>query len=214
MTGWRRLSGSGVMTLVALVVAHNMTFLMAYGAGYGEALAHAGHGGAWSSAVLVVLSAGLGLLGLSVWRLYRLGLMARTLRPGDEAGRRPALRTFGRSLLTLWLRLALVTALLLVLQENLEHRLAGEVLPGITVLGSSQYPNALLVVIAVALAVAVVGALFRWRHDILVAWIASRSRRRPLRRLAAGDASARDRRPESIVGRGLAVRAPPSLPAT
>ena len=84
MASWRRLLGFSAMTLVTLVVAHNLVFLLAYGSGYDEALAHSGHGGAWGTAAAVVIATALGLLGLATLRLYRLGLLARA--PGAAEG--------------------------------------------------------------------------------------------------------------------------------
>ena len=170
MATGRRLLGFLAMTLVALVASHNLVFLIAYGAGYDEALAHSGHGGAWGTAVAVTVAAAAGLLGLGSWRLYRLGVVARTLTTG-EGRLRPGGVAFTRALIGLWLRLGGATMLLFVVQENLERRRIGESPPGLSVLGSAASPNAALVIGLVALAVAFVVALFRWRRDILVARI-------------------------------------------
>ena len=214
MPRWRPWLGFVVMTLVALVVAHNLVFLLAYGAGYDEALAHSGHDGTWGAAVAGVLAGGAGLLVLGTWRLYRLGLVARTLAP-TEGRLAPNIGGFGRGLAWLWLRLVSATAPLFVLQENLEHLKSGEGLPGLSVLGSAEYPRAALVIAGVALAVALVGALFRWRRNLLVARIAAALRRlRPrLARVVRRPPADRDRRPESLVGRSLAARAPPLVAA-
>src|SRR5712671_1976060 len=170
MATWRRYLGFPAMTLVALVVAHSLVFLLAYGSGYEEALAHSGHDGTWGAAVVIVLAAALGLVGLGAWRLYRLGVVARA-RAASEVGLRPGPSGFARHLAGLWGRLAGATTLLFIVQENLEHRHIGEGLPGLAVLGSAQYPNAVFVIAAVALAVSFVVVLFRWRRDVLVARI-------------------------------------------
>ena len=47
--GW--LAALAGLQLVALVLAHDLTFLARYGSRFGEALAHAGHGETWSAAV-------------------------------------------------------------------------------------------------------------------------------------------------------------------
>jgi hypothetical protein len=209
----RRLLGFLAMMLVALVVAHDLVFLFGYGAAYNEALAHSGHDATWSTSVAVVLAAGFGLLGLAIWRLYRLGLIARTVAPAE--GLDPSPGDFGGRLAGLWLRLAGATTLLFVVQENLEHQQAGEALPGFGVLGSAEYPYAGLIIAGVALVVAFVGALLGWRRDLLFARIAAglrmvRPRPAPAFRRAVAD---RDRRPGSIIGCGLALRAPPVLTA-
>jgi hypothetical protein len=202
------------MAAVALVTAHNLVFVLAYGAASGEALARSGHGDPWTDAVLVVLGAGAGLLATALWRLRQLGLhvgaLARAV-PEPEA----AVTGFGRGLAGLWARLTIVTALLFLVQENAEHLQAGEALPGLGVLGSSEYPNALLVIAGVALVVALVGTLIRWRRAILIARFAAarRPRLRPASRARPACADP-DRQPGTILGRALAVRAPPALPAT
>ena len=215
MATWRRYLGFPVMTLVALVVAHSLVFLLAYGSGYQEALAHSGHDGTWGVAVVIVLAAALGLIGLGTWRLYRLGVVARA-RAASEGGLRPGPGGFAWRLVGLWVRLAGATTLLFIIQENLEHQHVGEGLPGLAVLGSAQYPNAIFVIAAVALAVALVVVLFRWRRDVLVARITgARERwhgaprtvpRRPVVWV--------ERRHASIVLHRLSGRAPPQLATT
>jgi hypothetical protein len=172
MATGRRTLGFLAVTLVALVVSHNLVFLIAYGAGYDEALAHSGHAGAWGTAVAVTLAAAIALFGLGSWRLYRLGVVARALSAG-EGGFRPGRAGFVRQLVGLWLGVAAVTTVLFVVQENLERRQIGEALPGLSVLGSAAYPHAAFVITAVALAISFVVALFRWRRDVLVARIRS-----------------------------------------
>jgi hypothetical protein len=214
MATWRRYLGFPAMTLVALVVAHSVVFLLAYGSGYEEALAHSGHDGTWGVAVVVVLAAAFGVIGLGTWRLYRLGVIARG-RAASEGGLRPGPSGFARHLAGLWVRLAGATTLLFIVQENLEHQHVGEGLPGLAVLGSAPYPNAVFVLAAVALAVALVVVLFRWRRDVLVARIAGArerwhgaprtAQRRPVVWV--------ERRHASIVLNRLSGRAPPQ-PAT
>jgi hypothetical protein len=198
------------MTLVALVIAHNLVFLLAYGSGYDEALAHSGHAGAWGTAVAVVLAGALGLFGLGAWRLYRLGVLARTLA-ASEGGLRPGSSGFVRRLVLLWVLVAAATTLLFVIQENLEHQHAGGGMPGLAVLGSAEYPNAALVIAAVALAVAFVVALFDWRRDVLVARIAAArvSWQRVARAGKRRGAAWVERRHASIVAHQFSGRAPP-----
>jgi hypothetical protein len=214
MATWRRYLGFPAMTLVALVVAHSVVFLLAYGSGYEEALAHSGHDGTWGVAVVVVLAAAFGVIGLGTWRLYRLGVIARG-RAASEGGLRPGPSGFARHLAGLWVRLAGGTTLLFIIQENLEHQHVGEGLPGLTVLGSAQYPNAVFVLAAVALAVAFVVVLFRWRRDVLVARIAgARERWHGAPRTAQRRPVVwGERRHASIVLNRLSGRAPPQ-PAT
>jgi hypothetical protein len=93
------------MGLLTLVLAHNVVFVVGYGAAYREALSRTGHGGAWTTAVVVVLALGLGLLLAAALRIAALTRRARALgsvpaglprgsasfpRPFQDAGRRPS----------------------------------------------------------------------------------------------------------------------------
>lgn len=211
----RRLLGFLAMTLVALVIAHNLVFLLAYGPAYDEALAHSGHDGAWGNAVAVVLTAAFGLVGLGTWRLYRLGIVARARAP-REGGRGLRESGFARRVVALWLCLAGATTLLFVVQENLERQHVGATPPGLAVLWSAEYPNAPLVIAAVALAVATVVALFRWRRDVLVARIAAARSLWPgaPRIVQRHQAIWLEHRHASIIVNQFSGRAPPPLSAT
>jgi hypothetical protein len=214
MARQRRAVEFAVMSLLALVVAHDLAFLVAHGSGYSEALARSGHGDKWQTAVGVTVFAGVGLLCLAVWRLHRLGLIARRISLSDPPSSR-ALPGLWGEVAGLWSRLTVATMVAFAIQENVEHLQIDEPLPGLTVLGSAEYPNAVLVIAGVALAVAFVGALLRWRHNVLIAWIqAARAPAHPRPEASAARSPLdRDRRPTSFVGRSLAVRAPPVLPA-
>ena len=203
------------MTLVALVVAHNLVFLHGYGPAYGEALARTGHGDAWQMAVVTVLCAGAGLLGVALWRLHRLGLLVRALG-GSAAEIDTGSTGVGRDLGGLWARVTAATALLFLVQENVEHFQSGEGLPGLSVLGSAEYPDSLLIIGGVALVVALVGSLIRWRRQILISRLAAAIRRLRFRRVALlrRPHADPDRRPGTILGRVRALRAPPLLPVS
>jgi hypothetical protein len=201
---------AAAMTLVALVVAHNLVFLAGYGEAYADALVHTGHDYGWSAAVFTILAGGMGTVIVGLWQLRRLSAMAR---PGGEHASRPlSINGFIRRWLRLTMRLATATALLFVLQENGEQLHIGESLPGLTVLGSPAYPNAIAIIAAVAGVVALVGALFGWRFDQLLARIGAARLRPPRpsksRTRVVPDV---DRRPGALLGPGLAVRAPPGL---
>jgi hypothetical protein len=215
MATLRRYLGFPAMTLVALVVAHSLVFLLAYGSGYEEALAHSGHDGTWGVAVVIVLAAAFCLVGLGTWRLYRLGVVARA-RAVNEGGLRPGPSGFVGRLAGLWVRLAGATTFLFIVQENLEHQHVGEGLPGLAVLGSAQYPNAVFVIAAVALAVSSVVVLFRWRRDVLVARITGAPERwhGAPRTVHPRPVVWVERRHASIVLHRLSGRAPPQLATT
>jgi hypothetical protein len=211
MASLRRLLGFLAMSLVALVVAHSLVFLLAYGSGYDEALAHSGHDGTWRTSVAVVLAAAFALLGLGTWRLHRLGVVARALGASEGGLRGP--NGFVRRLVELWVRLATATTVLFVLQENLEHQRVGGGLPGLSVLGSAEYPNAALVIAAIALAVALVVELFRCRRDVLVARIGAARKpwQGPAPSVPRHPAIWVERRHASLVVHQFSGRAPPQL---
>ena len=204
------------MTSVSLVIAHNMVFVLGYGLLSGQALARTGHGDAWQTAVITVLGAGAGLLGIALWRLYRLDLLARAHGYRAAGPRESRIEWVDRGFARLWGRLTAATAFLFLVQENAEHLLSGHQLPGLSVLGSAAYPDALLVIGAVALVVALVGSLIRWRRVVLTSRIAAAIRRLRFRRVATlrRPHANPDRRPGTILGHARALRAPPLLPVT
>ena len=194
--------------LAALVLAHNLIFLAGYGAAFRSAMALTGHDARWIIAVGVVLSLGFALLASASWRLRHLRGLARAAGAQRLPGE-PDARAFLRRWLAWWFALTLATALLFVLQENLELARIGQPLPGMGVLASAVYPHAVAIIAAVALVVSLVAALFGWKLDLLIARIrAARSRS------GAGAVPAflpndpPDRR-GSILGRRKAGRAPP-----
>ncbi len=195
--------------LVALVLAHNVVFLAAYGRRYEEALVQTGHGAAWTTAFTVVPCLGLALLALGAWQLRRLSRQARSLVIG-AALRDPGLGAFAAHLGRLWLGLTASTVALFVAQENLEHVALGDPLPGIGVLARNGSPVAMTVIAAVALGVALVGALYRWRRDVLIARIAASRGRWRLQRAEPRRSQEADRRPQRALGGSIAGRAPPA----
>jgi hypothetical protein len=86
----------------------------------------------------------------------------------------------------------------------------GTAMPGLSVLASAAYPNAVAIILAVALGISMVAALLGWRSSVLIARIQAARSAGP----AAAPLSLRrdepiDRRRGSILGRRLAGRAPP-----
>lgn len=209
MLRWlRQRAPFAAMGLLTLVLAHNVVFVVGYGAAYREALSRTGHGGAWSTAVVVVLALGLGLLLAAALRIAALTRQAGALGSVPAGLRaRPA---FLPGLVSLWVRLALSGIALYTVQENIEHLRAAVDPPGIAVLVPGGRLDTLFIVAAVAAGVALVGQLFRWRRAVLTARIAAARLRLP-----RGSASFlrpfqdAGRRPSSILGHRLAVRAPP-----
>lgn len=208
-----RLATAALLQLAALVLAHQLVYLARYGSRFGEALVHAGHGDAWTFAVItsLVLAAGLAVLGVA--RLVRLGVLVR------RAGARPAVPAgtlAPHRLVHAWLRLApriaLLQLVLLTVQENVERAAIGEAMPGPGILLSPEYAGGAWIALAVAFLVSLVAALFVWRRSVLLARL--RAGRAPLPRVAISvpRPARREAAPvESLLGRRSALRAPPAM---
>ena len=199
-------------SLVALVVAHNLDYLVTYGEDAPQALLRSGHGPEWSTAVAVVLGGAVCFVVLMARRFRGLRALASQL---DATGTEPALDVdaLRRTLAGHWLRITALTTVLFVVQENIEHLATGNTLPGLAVLGWVGDPHALIVIATVALAVSFTVVLYRFRRDVLIRRIESALRRlyHYAERLEPPTFVDIDRRPESIVGRRRAGRAPPIL---
>ena len=202
--------GSG---LVALVLSHSVVYLVRYGSAYGEALAHDGHGPAWTLAVwsIAVLGGFLAFAGLA-----RLVALARGVAStgGTTTAPAEAHGAWLRDWLVAGIRLVAITVVLLTLQENAERAAAGLPLPGPLMLLRPDYPFALAIVIAVSFAVSLVVQLYRRRREELLARL-----RRDHAALPVARPLDRPRRtvlslPASILGRIGGLRAPPLLLAS
>ncbi len=210
-----RLATAAVLQLAALVLGHQLVYLARYGSRFGEALVHAGHGEAWTAAVVssLILAAVLAVVGLA--RLGRLGLMVR--RTGiDDHKRFEALAPM--SLLRAWLglapRIAVLQLVLLTTQENLERAAIGEGMPGPGILLTPEYAGGAWIALAVALAVSLIAALFAWRRKVLLARLRAARARLPRVRASVPRPVARLSAPvESVLGRRSALRAPPIVGA-
>ncbi|HEY2917184.1 MAG TPA: hypothetical protein VGI98_08225 [Candidatus Limnocylindrales bacterium] len=214
------------LAVPTLVLAHQLVFLARYGSVYGEALAHEGHGPAWTDAVAAVA---IGTLLLLIAAMAGIVRLARRVRNGsDRTGRsdraaRAAPVTaeeiggVARRGLGLAVRLTAIVLVALTVQENLEHAAAGFGLPGIAILLSPEYPFAVAIVAGVALAVALVATLLTWRHTVLATRLRAMADRAAARRTSAAlprpAADPRKPRP-GTAARQLGRRAPPAfLPA-
>ena len=200
---------AAVTALAGLVLAHNLIFLVGYGARFGPALAHTGHNDAWTLAVIVSLTLGSAILAAALWRVR--GLRREALNAGaNRLPTEPDARAFLRRWLGWWIALALTIAVLFVVQENLELARIDRPMPGIGLLVSVAYPHAIAIIAAVALAVSLVAALLGWKIEILMARLRAMT---PTSSLTAVSAlpphDPIERRRGSILGRRLAGRAPP-----
>ncbi len=200
-----------VLSPLSLVLSHNLAFLLSYGSEMHLALRATGHDGAWSDAanLVVACSAALGLAGGA--RIAVLWLAVRRL--GREAGgaTNPGWRGFGSLLLRAWLGILAVTTAWYLVQEHLERLAVGQVAPLLDPLLAGGLGGPLLVIPAVSLLAALVGALFRWSVSALLARLTAagrptRVRRRPVSgRRPAG----RVTHPSALLARRLGLRAPP-----
>lgn len=196
-----------IVVAATLALAHDLTFLARYGSAYGEALVHAGHGRTWTNAVLVCIALGAALLvtgGAQLWRL-RAAASAKKTGPRGTLG----LRELVGSWAGFAVRLAPVVAVLLTVQENVERAAIGIREPDPAILASNEYPSALAIVAAVAIAVSFIVALFRWRRDALLARIRVTITPRPRSLPAHLPPRRSDARRGSTLGRSLGLRAPP-----
>src|SRR5690242_14979763 len=165
-----RLASAAILQLAALVLAHQLVYLARYGSRFGEALQHAGHGDAWTAAVMssVLLAVALGAFGIA--RLVHLGFLIRRSSATDPGASGELERgALARAFLRIAPRTALLTALLLTAQENLERAAIGLPTPGAGMLLTDEYQGGLWITIAVALVVSLVAALFAWRRGVLEA---------------------------------------------
>jgi hypothetical protein len=210
-----RFATAAVLQLAALVLAHELVFLARYGSRFGEALAHSGHGVAWTAAAVASVVLAVGVVAIAALRLIRLGVRVRRIGGAVRAST-PATLERG-AFLGAWLRLAprmvALTLVLLTVQENIEHVAAGLGVPGPGVLLSQEYAGGAWITIAVALLVSLAAALFEWRHRVLLARLrAARARLPRASALAPTRPRVVERRPlQSLLGRRSALRAPPAL---
>lgn len=209
-----RLAGTAVLQLAALVLAHQLIYLARYGSRYGEALVHSGHGDAWNAAALTSLILAAGLAGLGLMRLHRLGVLARgaSVARGRLWGQLPRGALLG-TVVRLAPRVAVFQLVLLSAQENIEHALIGQPVPGMGILFTPEYAGGAWIAIALSLVVSLVAALFAWRRDALLARLRAAHAALPRVSTSAPRRSGVVlRQPvESILGRQSALRAPPAL---
>lgn len=164
----RRSAVLGALTLLTIVVAHELIYGLVYGAGdaYDAAMSGAGHGSYWASFALFVGGATVALaliVGAQVARLHRrAAAMASTNSRRTDDG-----PEFARILARRWIAVAAASIVAYVAQENLERVASGASAPGFATL-AGEHLVALPVLLAVALAVAAAASLVAWRRDVLL----------------------------------------------
>lgn len=216
VTGRRRdLLSLATLSLAALILGHHLVFLTAYGPEYWTMLERTGHGPVWAITVATVAILSLGLAFLALRRLASLRQLARSIEGGGATVLDGSRRHLAWLVLRLWCVVTVASLTLFVLNENLERAAVGIPAPGIAILAAGiGRTSPIFVFMAVALAVALVAGLYRWRRDVLLARIRAN---RPTWDRSAHARQPRPspllpRRPASLVGSRLAGRAPPLLP--
>jgi len=207
----RFVASVAALSPVSLVLAHNLVFLVAFGRGAEAALRATGHDEGWASAVRLVLAIST-VLGLTtIVRLSHLWRTARRLERDRSLHPQTDWRQLARTVVALWVTLAVVTAGWFLVQENLERLAIGGSLPGIEPLLEGGLAGPVLVIPLISLIVAFIGGLFRWGITALRARIAAAKaapvRPKPARVLPPVDA---DHRRSDVPSRHHRLRAPPA----
>lgn len=211
-----------LLTLVAVHLAHDAVYVVHFGTGHEleSAMGERGHDAYWPTFTLIGIAAGVGLAAFWAIRVAVLSRAAGRSDHGVAAWQRPVAAGgsgYVAELARLWAGLwALVIPLYLVL-ENVEGFLVGGRLLGFEPLAGGETRLAVPVIALLTLALAAVGALVRWRIQVLEARIA-RGAARPSWEPAPARAPAVEWGPVGllaahrwIAGRLDAGRAPPAL---
>lgn len=197
------------LTLAGLALGHEMTYLLAHGThGFTAAMTERGHDRYWASFVtIVVLVIGI-LATIAAIQLRRLRRLADLMHSNRnvEVSDLSAMRLFQLFAL-LWLRVSIAVLLAYFAQENAEVSAIGVPLPLLGVFGGEHWVALPILILASGL-VSMIGALVRWRREVLL---------RKLRLAQAFRRPALARQPPSVVeqpksvlsARRNGVRAPP-----
>ena len=157
--------------MVVFVLAHDLIFLVTYGTDSGAALEATGHRSGWTATVALVVALALVLVITGAVRLAQLSQLARQVGRGGMRVQPVGDETLVADLARRWVWILLGSLVLFVISENIEHLAVGMPPPGLAVLGSAAYDATLPIFAAVAFAAALIDALYRWRHGVLLARI-------------------------------------------
>lgn len=173
-----RYLGLSVLVLATLALAHQLIYVVAHGAGdgYREAMSAAGHDGYWASFALAVGVVSCVLLAVAITQLRRLARLAHAASVGTLTVRDESPRALLKIVAPLWARVAVWTTIAFLIQENVEVATVGHAMPGLGAI-TGEHGLAIPIIAGVALVVALVRGLVRWRRDVLLARL--RGARRP-----------------------------------
>jgi hypothetical protein len=198
------------LSLAALVLGHDLIFLLTYGLDFGVAMQRTGHGAPWLVTVITAATVAGSMTALAARRLLALSRLARDLGRGHAHVRGGSWSDLGNQILRLWAPILVIGLALFVVNENLERVAIGMPLPGMVVLFGSAHAPTILVFALVALFVAAFGGLYRWRRDVLMARVvAVRAQWADRGPSVLRPRPWADRRRPSIISQRLAGRAPP-----
>lgn len=210
----KRFAVLAALVAAALVVSHELIYLLAHpgGAEYARAMRDRGHDRYWTTLVLTVAIVVTALGVIALGQLHRLRRAVSQVRSGRAAVDDLALGTFGRIAGGLWLRVSVGTIVAFLAQENLEAAGAGASPSGLGVI-LGDHVIALPVIALASAVVALVGALVRWGREVMLARLC-RSAVSPRRRMPRMARPVGARRPASTRAvRQHGLRAPPPLEA-
>ena len=148
------------------LVVHDAVFAAQYGLGPHRdlALAATAHG-YWPAFVVLTLLVAAAGSGVAVAGLVRLRRLARGLPATPPAHHQPR---YLAEVVRLWPRLLMFVGAAFLVQENVEHLLAGRAAPGLWALSAPGYPLAVPVLVVVTGLLAAVGGWLQWHRDALV----------------------------------------------
>ncbi len=162
-----------VLAVIGLFVGHTVVFAAQWGAGpsFSEAMTAGGHDGYWFVFMLAATTGGVVLAlrtGVRLWSL-RDDPRRRRVASGRMAALPVSVPSYAGVFRGLGGRLVPTLLLGYLLQENLEHLSSHGHLIGLGALSGPENPVALPVLTLVALGLAAIGALVRWRIATLEA---------------------------------------------
>ncbi|MGH2464344.1 MAG: hypothetical protein ACRDGI_02695, partial [Candidatus Limnocylindrales bacterium] len=111
---WRDRLRLAALAAAALVLAHDLVFLLTDGGSYRLALARTGHGDQWTGTVIVVAILAIGLAMAGAFRLLTLSKLAHDLNAGDISVRQGSFADLAEHLFRAWLLILPVALALFV----------------------------------------------------------------------------------------------------